>query len=111
MQEVLILLVALFFGFLFSRFLYFIYEYSEGKTEKVEKFTTPKGYHVHHSMYGVTSLFIIPFTAGHHVMTTIFLLGFGIGIILEHTIEEGFVFISKWNDEDISEYTEDRELY
>lgn len=108
MQEAAIFLFALFCGFLFSRFLYFIYE---SKEETMERLTTPKGYHLHHSMYGVTSLFIVPFTASHHIFTTIFLLGFGIGIIIEHTLEEGFVFISKWDDEDINEYTEDKELY
>ena len=109
MQGIAIFLIALFFGFIFSRLMYFVYEFTETKTEKVEKLTSPKGYHVHHSMYGLTSLFIVPFTAPHHVITTIFLLGFGLGIIAEHSIEEVFIFISKLNDEE-EDYAEEEVL-
>jgi hypothetical protein len=50
-------------------------------------------------MYGLTSFMVVPFTlTNHHVITTFILIGFGLGVIIDHTIEEGFVFITK--DED-----------
>ncbi len=47
------------------------------------------GYRLHHSLYGV--LFIVLSLINKNV----FLLGFGIGIIVQHTVSDGFRFLSK----------------
>lgn len=96
MQEVAIFLVAVFFGFFISKFVSFVYD---SNPEKIEKITTKKGYHFHHSMYGVTSFLAVPIMIDHHhVLTTLVLLGLGLGIIIEHTIKCGFVFLTKEED-------------
>lgn len=49
-----------------------------------------KGYHLHHSLYGVALLAIFVF------MTNLFILGAGIGIIVRHTYaEKKLTFIDK----------------
>ncbi len=96
MQEVVIFLVAVFLGFFLSRFVSFIYD---SNPEKIEKITTKKGYHFHHSMYGLTSFLPVPIMIdNHHVLTTFMLIGLGLGIIIEHTIKCGFIFITKEED-------------
>lgn len=93
MQEVTIFLVAVFLGGFLSRFVSFIYD---SNPEKIERITTKKGYHFHHSMYGLTSFFAVPIMINNnHVLTTIVLIGLGLGIIIEHTIQCGFVFLTK----------------
>jgi len=93
MQEVAIFLVAVFLGFFLSKFISFVYD---SYPEKFEKITTKKGYHFHHSMYGLTSFFAVPIMIdNNHVLTTFVLLGLGFGIIIEHTIQCGFIFITK----------------
>ena len=41
---------------------------------------------------------IVPFTLTHFAVSMA-LVGFGLGIIIDHTIEEGFIFITR-NEED-----------
>ena len=99
MSEIVIFLLAFSLGFLASR-LWFIFLYrSHPMVKKLDKIGLHRGYHFHHSMYGVTSFMIVPFTlTNHHVLTTFILIGFGLGVIIDHTIEEGFVFITKEED-------------
>lgn len=93
MHEVSIFLIAAFFGFFLSKFISFIYD---SNPEKIERITTKKGYHFHHSMYGITSFLPVPIMIdNHHVLTTVILIGLGLGIIIEHTIQCGFVFLTK----------------
>lgn len=47
------------------------------------------GFKLHHSLYGLLSF------ALYGVNRNVFFLGFGIGIILQHTITDGFRFIQK----------------
>lgn len=96
MQEVAIFSVAVFFGYFLSRFVSFIYD---SHPEKIEKISTKKGYHFHHSMYGLTSFLAVPVMIdNHHMLTTVMLIGLGLGIIIEHTIQCGFVFLTKRNE-------------
>lgn len=96
MQEVAIFLIAVFFGFFVSKFVSFIYD---SNPEKIERITTKKGYHFHHSMYGLTSFFAAPIMINNnHVLTTLVLIGLGLGIIIEHTIQCGFVFLTKQDE-------------
>jgi len=53
-----------------------------------------RGFHIHHSVYGVTVFFFLPLTL-HNFIETVFLSGFGLGIIIEHTFHEGFKFITR----------------
>ncbi|MDA1317405.1 MAG: hypothetical protein O3B87_05305 [bacterium] len=48
-----------------------------------------QGYKLHHSLYA------LPFFAAYGLNKKIFFLGFGIGILLQHTITDGFRFIQK----------------
>ena len=111
MQEVAIFLLAVFLGFSLSKVISFVYDYNP---KKIEKITTKKGYHFHHSIYGLTSFFAAPIMINrHHVLTTLMLIGLGLGIIIEHTIQCGFVFLTKKDSKDkkTNDYTEDKELY
>ncbi len=109
MLEIAIFLIGISLGALVSRFLYYLYE---SHTDKLEGITTPKGYHFHHSMYGIMAFFVSPIMLNNSlVYAAILLVGFGLGLIIDHTIEEGFVFISKIGDEEAGEYTEDKDLY
>lgn len=97
MQEIAIFLVAVFLGFFLSKFVSFVYDSSP---ERIEKITTKKGYHFHHSMYGLTSFLPVPIMIdNHHVLTTFVLIGLGLGIIIEHTIHCGFIFITKGKED------------
>jgi hypothetical protein len=96
MSNVAIFLIALFLGIILSRLWYkFIYT-SHPTVKKLDRIGRHKGYHFHHSMYGLTSFMAVPFALrNHHFLTTLILIGFGLGLIIDHTIEEGFVFITK----------------
>lgn len=47
------------------------------------------GYKLHHSLYGVLFLVLA------YVNRNVFLAGFGLGIIAQHTLTDGFRFIQK----------------
>jgi len=99
MPETILFLLAFSLGFSASRS-WFIFSYgSHPMAKKLDRIGLHKGYHFHHSMYGLTSFMVVPFTlTNHHVLITLVLIGFGLGVIIDHTIEEGFIFITK--DED-----------
>lgn len=96
MSEIVLFLLAFSLGFAASR-LWFIFLYrSHPMVKKLDRIGLHKGYHFHHSMYGLTSFMVVPFTlTNNHVLTTLILIGFGLGVIIDHTIEEGFIFITK----------------
>ncbi len=96
MSEIVLFLLAFSLGFSASR-LWFIFLYrSHPMVKKLDKIGLHKGYHFHHSMYGLTSFMVVPFTiTNNHVLITLILIGFGLGVIIDHTIEEGFIFITK----------------
>ena len=97
MLEIIIFLGAFLGGLLLSRLWYkFTYD-SHPTVKKLDRLGRHKGYHFHHSIYGVTSLFVVPFTITHFIVT-LALIGFGLGVIIDHTIEEGFIFITREED-------------
>ena len=98
MFKIVIFLLALFLGFVLSRLWYKLSYTSHPTTKKIDKIGRHKGYHLHHSIYGLTSFMIVPFTLTHFAVSMA-LVGFGLGIIIDHTIEEGFIFITR-NEED-----------
>jgi hypothetical protein len=88
MESLFILLSSTFFGYGFSDFVI------QKKAKRWHHVGIKKGYHFHHSMYGVVALALTPMTFGN-IIETIALAGFGLGIIIEHTIHDSFVFINK----------------
>jgi NhaP-type Na+/H+ or K+/H+ antiporter len=51
-----------------------------------------KGYHFHHSLFFVLAFLLALSSSGN---TAIFFWGAGLGVIIQHTSEEGFIFITK----------------
>ena len=90
MQYILIFLFAILTGYIFSD--YIIVK----KARKYHSIGRKKGYHIHHSTYGLVCCLVAPFIA-NNIFETIFFMGFGLGIIIEHTLHERFVFIEKEN--------------
>lgn len=86
------------FLFLFSTFSG--YEFSDiiiqKKARRWHHIGIKKGYHLHHSMYGLALFALTPITVGN-LVETLAVVGFGLGIIIEHTIHDGFVFVNKIN--------------
>lgn len=82
----------LFLSFVLGIITAFIYE-SLAKTVGINIFNKEalivSGYKLHHSLYGV---FFLLFSL---VSQKYFFLGFGLGIIFQHTITDGFLFIQK----------------
>lgn len=88
LQTLFLFLIALITGVIFSDYII---------VKKAKRFHHRgyiRGYHIHHSMYGVSIFFFLPLTF-HHIAETIFLAGLGLGIIIEHTVHEGFKFIER----------------
>lgn len=90
LQDILFFLSVVAMGYLFSDYVI---------VKKAKRFhnlgyKVSKKYHVHHSVYGLSTFLFIPFTLTN-ITETILLIGFGLGIILEHTHHEGFIFIEK----------------
>ena len=85
------LLVGFLLGYLFALFYEKCFLLIEKKKNK-KPYVIIKGYHFHHSIYGLIAiLFSIIFASG-------LLFGFGLGIIIRHTYDfEGkFTFIEKY---------------
>ncbi len=81
-------ILSLFLGIIFA----FVYEIITGIIGKKlfhQESIILLGYKLHHSLYGILSLFIFLFNK------KIFYLGFGLGIILQHSITDSFNFIQK----------------
>jgi len=52
------------------------------------------GYHVHHSMFGVIGLLLVP-VLRTTTLQKVMIVGFSIGILVEHTVNDAFVFLTK----------------
>jgi hypothetical protein len=77
-------------GFLFSRLLY-----KQNKhIRKLSRLGRQKGYHIHHSIWGVIILLTLPFI-NFQITIELFLSSLSIGIIIDHTLNEGFLFITR----------------
>lgn len=64
------------------------------KIEQIRNLTHQGGWHFHHSALGLAALFLIPFLKGD-INKIIFIVCFSAGIIIQHTIKEGFIFVTK----------------
>ncbi len=92
-----------FYGFLGGIFLTWIFELVIKSNKKLhhryyKQHETIFGYHVHHSVYGLILLFIsMVYGLNGQIESSIFTVGMGVGIILEHTVSERrFIFVNKW---------------
>ncbi len=77
------LLFSVILGFISA----FIWEFFSGKIIHQTALIL-YGYRLHHSLYGIASILYGTTNKNH------FLIGFGIGIIIQHTLTDGFRFIS-----------------
>jgi len=84
----LVFIFASTIGYLFSDYII------QKKAKRWHHIGIKKGYHVHHSVYGLATFFFIPITI-QNAFETVCFVGFGVGIIVEHTLHDGFVFISR----------------
>ncbi len=75
-------------GFIFAFLLWKI------TASKIGYLTHQGGYHFHHSLFGLLAFLFIPIFRSDS-NKTFFIVGFGLGVILQHTIKERFVFITK----------------
>ena len=87
---ILLLLSGFFSGFILA----ILWEIT---TYKIGHLAHQKGFHFHHSLFGVIAIILIPIFC-NDFNKTFFVLLFGIGIITQHSIKEGFIFITKDQD-------------
>ena len=80
-------ILGLFFGFLFG-FLW------EKLTLRIDHLAHRNGHHYHHSLFGLLVFLFIPMF-WDDLNQVLLIAGFGIGVILHHTIKEGFIFLTK----------------
>lgn len=92
LEATVLLFVATLFGYGFSDVII------QRKARRWHHIGIRKGYHFHHSLYGLAMFALTPITFGN-IFETLGLIGFGLGIIIEHTIHDSFVFINKINKE------------
>jgi len=79
------------FGFIFG----YLWERCTTKTN-LRRFAHLKRIHLHHSLFGLIAiLFALLLKGGSQIIV----LCFGLGIIIEHSIRESFVFITKDKNE------------
>lgn len=87
MSFFLYLLIGFLSGFSFA----FLWEKT---TLKIGQHAYQKGYHFHHSLFALPAFLLIPFFWGD-VEKILFIIGFGLGIIIQHSIKERLTFITK----------------
>ena len=87
--------LALYFGlgYLFA----FLWEFVTAQILKIDHFACQKGYHFHHSCFGLICFVLsICFLGKENYAAAAKILIFGVGIIVQHTLtKDGFVFITK----------------
>jgi hypothetical protein len=81
-------MISFFGSFILGLLSAFLYEWIAINQIKVEALYF-SGYRMHHSLYGLLSVAVFAVTKKH------FFLGFGLGIIIQHTVTDGFWFITK----------------
>lgn len=86
-KRIIYLILGFSSGFIFA----FLWEVS---TLKIGHLAHQKGYHFHHSLFGLIAFLFIPKFWGD-MNKVLFVFGFGTGVIIQHAIKEGFIFITK----------------
>jgi len=85
-MHLLVFLFGILGGYLFCKVLVWV------SVGKLHRRAIIKGYHFHHSLGGKYTFILALFFSGN---IALFLWGSGIGIIIEHTLMDGLVFITK----------------
>jgi len=72
----------------------------EARTKKIYHLAHVKGYHFHHSLYGIVSILLIPVIWHRNWLNKRSKLisvsiGFSLGVITQHSRSDGFVSITK----------------
>jgi hypothetical protein len=81
-------------GFIASHLQYFIFKYAKSLSVVGRR----RGYHFHHSMFGI-GFYLLPFFVHVTGPQILFLYGIGSGLIADHTLKEGFIFITKESED------------
>ncbi len=63
-------------------------------TRKIGHWAHWRGLHFHDSLFGLLAFALIPFFGGR-LATVLFLAGLGSGAIVEHTVRDGFRFVTR----------------
>ncbi len=92
-MELLYLFVGFCSGFLFS----FIWEFVTMNILKTGKYAYVGGFHFHHSLFGLVA-FLLTLVYKNDYVKVVFFIGFGVGVITQHTITDRLVFISRDSD-------------
>lgn len=86
-------MITLLFGFVSGLVVSYTWEFITVRLLKIGHLAYQHGYHFHHSLlslpFSISVLFIQQL---HHQF---FVIGIAIGIVLQHSTTDGFVFISK----------------
>lgn len=75
------ILIGIFFGTLWVKY-----------TNPIKSYATLKGRHFHHSLLFIP---LITFAFFFQKPVIYLFIGMGLGIVIQHTLQEGFIFISK----------------
>lgn len=86
-QKITYAILGFFSGFIFG----FLWEIS---TSKIRHLAHQNGHHYHHSLFGLGAFLFIPKFLGD-LNKMFFITGFGLGVIVQHAIKEGLIFITK----------------
>lgn len=89
-MEILYLLLGFSGGFIFG----FVWEFVTMQILKTGKYAHIDGWHFHHSLFGLIS-FLVAYLSRNDFIKIMFFVGFGVGVITQHTITDRFVFLSR----------------
>jgi hypothetical protein len=89
--------IGLLIGFYCSHVQYFIYK----RTRQLAVIGRQRGYHLHHSLFGLI-LYTLPLFIHMSLLQVFFVVSIGTGIIIDHTLKEGFIFITKESNDHLN---------
>ncbi len=87
---IMLISLGLVLGFLTSHLQYFLYKVKSN----LSVLNRQRGYHLHHSLFGVV-LYTLPEFMHLSHQQFIFVYALATGIIIDHTLKEGFIFVTK----------------
>lgn len=87
------ILIFFVIGFIVAEILYIVISPDRKRRYFLDKYIS---LHMHHSILG---LFLI-ILAGLMPDYSVELISLGVGVLVQHTKKEGFIFIQKWQDHD-----------
>jgi hypothetical protein len=90
-------MINIFTSFVLGYFLAFLWEFVTAKVLKIDHFARQKGFHLHHSIFGlICYIFSVYYLFLGDINNFMYFIAFGSGIISQHIrTKDGFVFITK----------------